>query len=136
MKNEKYKSQYERYDYLKKLHICVNCGNQEAEPNNIYCFECKEKKNKKNKDYYAKNKESLGKKRKEYFKNLYYKRKENGICTKCGKRKVCKNSKTLCIDCYVKRKRQKDKRWNNDMPRAERVSFRIMLYMWKKKKQT
>lgn len=123
MRNIKYERQYERYDYLKKIHICTNCGNEEAEPNNIYCYECREKIYKRNAKYYKKNKEELNTKRKEYFKNLYHQRKEQGVCTKCGKRKVCKNSSILCIDCYIKHKKIKDKRWNNEIPRCERKYY-------------
>lgn len=123
MRNEKYERQYERYDYLKRLHICVNCGNEDAEPKSIYCLECREKNYKRNKEYRARNIERLKEGQRKYFKSLYYKRKESGICTKCGKRKVCTNSTTLCIDCYVKKRRKKDKRWNNEIPRAERVGF-------------
>jgi len=125
MRNKKYDRQYERYDYLKKIHICVNCGNMETEPNSIYCFECREKIYNRNSRYYEQNKEKLKRQRKDYFKNLYYQRKELGICTKCGKRNVCSKSSTLCIDCYVKKKRQKDKRWNNEIPRDERKYYNL-----------
>lgn len=123
MRNEKYTRQYERYDYLKKIHICVNCGNEDAEPNCIYCLDCKAKIYERNRKYREKNKEKIKNQQDNYYKNLYHKRKKQGICTKCGKRKVCKNSTTLCIDCYVKQKRRKDKRWNNEILRAERVGF-------------
>ena len=77
MRNSKYQNQYERYDYLKKLHICVNCGCEEAEPNIIYCLNCKEKIYKRNKDYYIKNKKNLDKeKKKEYVQNV---EKENVV---------------------------------------------------------
>lgn len=135
MRNEKYKNQYERYDYLKKIHICTNCGNEESEPNSNLCLECKEKIYSRKKNYYIRNKKEINQKQKKYFKNLYYQRKEKGICTKCGKRKMCKNSTTLCLDCYVKSKRRKDKRWNNDIPRSERVAYGLCYICGSKRKE-
>lgn len=132
-RNKKYNIQYERYDFLKKIHICVNCGNEEAEPNSIYCLECKEKVYERNKEYYKKNKTKLNNKNKAYNRQKYYERKNKEICTKCGKRKITKQSETLCIECYIKRKRVKDKRWNNEIPRSERPRYNLCYICGKEK---
>ena len=133
MRNEKYSRQYERYDYLKKIHICVNCGNEDAEPNSIYCLHCREKIYSRNRKYRKNNEEKMKTKEKDYFKNLYHKRKEQGICTKCGKRKVCRSSTTLCLECYIKHKRIKDKRWNNEISRSERKYYDLCYVCGKEK---
>ena len=39
-------------------------------------------------------------------KTLYYQRKEQGLCTKCGK--IAYKNQTLCVDCKEKAKRRND----------------------------
>ena len=38
-------------------------------------------------------------------RKLYADRKEQGLCTRCGKRKATNG--TVCLDCYAKRRRKK-----------------------------
>lgn len=122
----------ERYIWLKEHHICVNCGNEDADYKSTLCFKCKEKIYKRNNDYYLKNKQKIDDRKREYRRKQYHIRKENGICTKCGKRKVCRKSTTLCIDCYIRQKRRKDKRWNNDIDRDDRVGLGLCYICGKK----
>lgn len=50
-------------------------------------------------------------------------RQEHGLCTQCGKPVV--PGKRLCIDHLVKKRRTRDPRWNNEIPRSERPSYGI-----------
>lgn len=83
------------------------------------CFECAERKYKKAKEYYEKNKEKILEQTRQRSKMIYVDRKQKGICVKCGKRQSIKE-KTLCLDCYSKKKKKKDPRWNNEFPRSMR----------------
>ncbi len=115
-------------DYLfAKAHgICVNCKNETAEPGKTLCFECAEKSRARNRKAAAnrteEQKETMRRKHAEYCRQKYAERKAAGICTKCGERKAVRG-RTLCIDCRTKRRRKKDPRWNNDIPRSERVGY-------------
>lgn len=50
------------------------------------------------------------------------KEKASGICVKCGKHKALEN-KTLCLNCYLKKRKIKDPRWNNEVERSERPQY-------------
>lgn len=102
--------------------ICRDCGQREVEPNTQLCFECAERKYKKAKEYYKNNRDEINEKNKRRSREKYAARKASGICVKCGKRKALEN-KTLCIDCYVKKRRKKDPRWNNEIERSERPQY-------------
>ena len=56
-------------------------------------------------------------------KRNYLKRKKEGLCTRCGKRKS--ETGTLCVFCHEKRKNysQSKRSEENLIPRVERVSF-------------
>ena len=105
--------------WLNEHGICRDCGQRDVEPNTQLCFECSERKYKKAKEYYEKNKEKILEQTRQRSKMIYAERKEKGICVKCGKRQSVKD-KTLCLDCYAKKKRKKDPRWNNEFPRSMR----------------
>ena len=101
----------------------MNCKSEAAEPGKTLCFKCAEK----DRERARKRREGMSEEQKkaqysknaEYNRRTYAERKAAGICTKCGKRKVAPGS-VLCIDCRTKKRRKKDPRWNNDIPRSER----------------
>lgn len=110
----------ERYETLKKLKVCVCCAHEDAEPNNVFCFECSEKNKKYSQKYYEENYEKIRIRQKETAKKRYYNRKEKGICTKCGKRKIYQKSTIYCIDCYLKEKKRYKK---SQLNRSERPAY-------------
>lgn len=118
-RNPKYARQYENYDWHKQHKICVNCGNDNACVNSIYCPECGEKKREQNKKYASEHREENKKRCSEYNKKIYAERKEKGLCTKCGKHKVI-HGHALCLSCKVKKDRRKDPRYNNEFDRSIR----------------
>lgn len=118
--------QKEDYLFAKKNGICVNCKTECAEPGKTLCIECAEKIYAKNRNYMK----SLSDEKKKmiYARNaernraIYTERKRKKLCVKCGKRCAIQG-KTTCLECYVKRKRKKDKRYNNEIPRSERKHY-------------
>lgn len=97
-KNER---ERERYDYLKSRGICVKCGREKALEKRILCLECREKHKETNKARYerVKNTEEYKVANKVSSKAYYDKRKEMGLCPKCGKRKSKDSEYKLCYRC-------------------------------------
>lgn len=89
------------YEYYKQHHICVRCGQEDAEKNRILCFRCLIKARENSLAYYYQHKEE--RKEKDRIKNKirYNKLKELGLCTSCGKRQT-KNNKVYCEYCSAK----------------------------------
>lgn len=121
VRNPKYKAQYDDYDWHKAHGICVNCGKERACHGLILCADCWEKNNIRSRKYYEKNKEKHKAQMRENGRKLYKERREKGLCTKCGKKAI--TGKSLCLNCYAKKRRRKDKRWKNDIPRSERPAY-------------
>lgn len=96
-------SSLERYHWLKEHRICVQCGAKDAKPNNVKCWECIEKEWNYN---YSDDKKL---KNNNHVKNRYYRLKEQGLCTKCGKRDS--KGKTLCVFCMAKTKKRVQERY-------------------------
>lgn len=72
------------YYYYKKNGICPLCRKRAPAPGRIHCFDCLDKF----KDYYHKNYEKKKEYEKKYSarkKEIYWEKKENGICVKCTK---------------------------------------------------
>lgn len=65
----------------------------------------------------------IKKKKNEAKRKLTAFRQLNGLCTQCGAPVV--HGKRLCLECLVKKRRMKDKRWNNEIPREMRPSLGI-----------
>nr|DAI11014.1 MAG TPA: zinc-ribbon domain protein [Caudoviricetes sp.] len=74
------------YEFLKSRGICTKCAKRKAVNNVTYCEYCLEKDVIKNAKYREKNLERLRKLNKERMQKLRDRRKENGECTKCGKK--------------------------------------------------
>lgn len=97
------------YEYYKDHHICVKCGQEDAEKDHTLCLNCMMKERERAAIYAQKHRKELLEKYRRNSKNRYNRLKEQGICTSCGKRPAAKN-KILCRHCSAKvnyRKRQK-----------------------------
>lgn len=97
------------YEFYKKHHICVRCGQENAERNHILCFRCMIKSREQSLVYNNKHREERKEKSRINSRNRYYRLKESGVCTSCGKRKTEYN-KVMCKHCSAKinaRKRAK-----------------------------
>ena len=129
MKDKEEAKKYARdlYYYYKNKGICPNRCKQEAEPNKVFCFECAEARNKRMREKYKENQDykyTQLENTKRRAKERRKKRKEQGLCIICGKRKINKPySETRCIECYIKRK-QSEKRLNkNKILRHDRYFY-------------
>lgn len=115
MKNKvdeiRHKKNKERYDWLKEHNICTKCGQANAIKNQTLCIDCAVKARERTYKWYANLDDNTRKKyREKYRKERYYKLKEQGICTRCGKRKIV-NSETLCDWCLKKQSLRNHKRY-------------------------
>lgn len=95
----------EEYYWYKEHHICVKCHQREARPHSVLCYDCADKEAM----YREQNQRAYTEKEKQYKKSLYQKRKEAGICVRCGKRKSAVGVIT-CIDCRTKTNRNANNR--------------------------
>ena len=86
------------YEFYKNHNICVRCGHEDAEKGHTLCLECMMNDRERGKLYYQKHKEEKKEKSRINSKARYYKLKENGLCTSCGKRKA-KENKVFCEFC-------------------------------------
>ncbi len=93
------------YKWYKAHHICVKCGHENAVRNHTQCLECMMKSRESARAYNKKNKEKLKEKNRICHSRRYYKLKELGLCTSCGKRKT-KNNKTYCDYCSARKNRK------------------------------
>ena len=135
-KEEQRRYQKEKYYYYKSKGICTCCGHRESEPNNILCLECKEVDNKQKRNRYKNDKEFRYKhleKTKRQAKERRRKRKEQGLCIICGKRKINRPySEARCVECYIKRK-ESEKRLNKDKILRQDRYYYDMCYNCSKK---
>lgn len=102
VKIRKYTS--ENRKFYRENHICTECGKNNVYGNDKICFECRAKKNNRRKPLNDKQKEDAKKRQ----RDLHAKRIEQGICTRCGKRKAVPNRKK-CQICLTKDMEQQRK---------------------------
>lgn len=125
MAYDKKKSQ-ENYNYYKKLGICVTCRKEDAEPYKTQCFECADKA----RNFYKKKspeEKIIYKQKINQSKNrTRQKRKLNGICVDCGKRKTY-NGGIRCIDCTLKHRKSANNKKPNKVPQAIRSALGLCL---------
>lgn len=95
----------ERANALRRQHrqewlaagLCTMCGKKEALPGRHRCAECARISSERNKRAY--------KARQAQAKETYYRRKEQGLCVRCGAPAV--KGRTMCQDCLDKSKRRR-----------------------------
>lgn len=114
----------ERYDTLKHLKRCVDCGKTDAFTlsGRAYCAECCEKQRKSKQKYSKRNKE----KKRKSAKKLYEERKSNHLCVKCGKTLPDNYRYTNCEKCRVKLRQACERyhRKNGIFPRDTSLCYR------------
>ena len=103
----------EEYKWYKAHHICPVCRKNRAAPNRVSCDDCLEKDRIKSQNR-RKRKEATDALNK-YKRETYKKRKEEGLCTVCGKKKSL-YTQTCCYECTIKRRRAKIRSYNNLKP--------------------
>ena len=103
--------------------LCQLCGKEKLYGSEKYCPECRAKRANQSAKQREKDREKYNKMCSDIRKRNYKKRKENGLCGRCGKRKA--DCGSLCSICHAKRNNYlQDKRnFLNSIPRVERVSF-------------
>lgn len=111
-----YCKEYSRYDREKAREngLCIVCRRKKAVPGKSTCEHCQEAKR-----IYAINHpptEEQRERRRKLMRDLWAKRKENGLCPKCGK--TAYRGKILCYECLIKRNRKNaEKRKKRDSER-------------------
>lgn len=97
----------ELYDWYKSHGICVRCRIRGAQPGKTRCLLCMSD----DADYYEAHKNRRDEaKHREQQKSYYQRRKEAGICPKCGKRKPVSGG-VFCGICRAKsRERMRERR--------------------------
>lgn len=98
------------YEFYKKNHICVKCGQEDAERNHTMCLECMMKSRESSLAYAKKHKEKINEKSRIRSRNRYYELKKLNICTSCGKRET-KYNRVLCNHCANKMNYRKRKEY-------------------------
>lgn len=81
--------------------ICPVCRKEKLFGKEKTCILCKAWHSEYNHKYYAKNKEKLIPENRQRNRSMYARRKEQGLCTKCGS-KYLKPGKTKCYMCCQK----------------------------------
>lgn len=89
------------YEFYKSHHICVRCGQEDAERNNTLCFRCRIKNRESSINYYNSHKEERKEKNRISSQVRYNRLKNLGLCTCCGKRKTNHN-RIMCNHCRAK----------------------------------
>ena len=101
---KKKRDSQQRYYWLKEHKICVSCAQADAMPGRVRCPDCLYKSNeasiKRNRQTYSIQKEKIKTKKKE----KYRKRKEAGLCVRCGK--LVYKKYAMCYECLIKDRRK------------------------------
>lgn len=91
----------ETREFCREHHICTACHKEIVYGTDKICYECRAKKDKYWKPLTEEQKMRYGNRFKEQQKFLYQQRKEQGICTRCGKLKAMPG-KAKCGVCLAK----------------------------------
>lgn len=96
----------EDYDFCKSSHICVRCRKERATPGRTTCLACRMAERERHARDYAKHRDEFLRKaaepggRNEKNRELYRQRKEQGLCTACGK--INNTKRNTCPRCAAK----------------------------------
>ena len=109
-KNKEQRDRYakETYQFRKSRGYCVKCGKNRAFHNHVMCPECIEKDSLRSAN--RTETEEQKERRNQVRLETYHKRKESGVCVRCGRKEATVGTK--CLECYAKHKRVKDE-WRN-----------------------
>lgn len=98
----------DNYYWYKSHGICVNCGQNNTYKEHVFCLKCMmNRRDKAIQSYYDTVTPEKKVHYREMAKDIYYKRKKNGVCVSCGKRKSV-NGETRCIYCKKKKRRKNE----------------------------
>lgn len=89
------------YQWYRQHGICTDCHSENALPGIAYCRCCKAMRIEYNRASWEKCKEKRIPINRQQHKNLYWKRKEAGFCTRCGKN-APETGKAKCTVCLRK----------------------------------
>lgn len=109
----------ELYDMLKAHNLCPRCGREPPMKDHVLCWACNANNNDSGKVYYEKHKTTKNRlpEIKVMKDKLHEKRREQGLCFRCGKRPAISNAKysqcKLCND--YSRRRMAEKRQKQGM---------------------
>ena len=101
--------------FYKQNGLCSACGKEKAFGDEMQCISCREKHRRRKKET-KEQRERYNEKFKEYSRNLYKERIEQGICPRCGKRKVAYGRKKcqICLNKDAERHREKSYKKRNE----------------------
>lgn len=111
-------------EYFISRGICPHCRKNPIFKGEKSCPECKAVFANWSAEFRSQNREHTNRLAAKSHKNTYWKRKEAGICVRCGKRKPIPEM-TLCGICRAKASqsnRKASKKRGNEIPRSERVA--------------
>lgn len=113
--------------FYREHHICTACGKVKVPVSERTCPECRAKRYKGRKPLTDEQKKNYGEHFRAQQKSLYQQRKEQGICTRCGKRKSMagKAKCGICLnkDAEMHRKRNFDKPNTKEYRRENRLCY-------------
>lgn len=105
-----YKRKYnaERAAFLKDLGLCAWCGKEKALENRRLCYQCMMKSSENHSKYWHglsdEQKKKAYDRRNETNRKRRQKRKENGLCTRCGHKAI--PGRSMCPSCTLKNRQQ------------------------------
>lgn len=108
----------ENKEFFRKNHLCTECGKNKVPDGERICPECRAKIVSWKKPLTEEQKLRYGSRFKEQQRMLYHERSKNGICTRCGKRKVSPGKKK-CVICLEKDAEQHRKKYLNKLNERE-----------------
>lgn len=99
----------ENRDFFRKNHLCTECGKNKVPDGERICPECRAKRESWRKPLTEDQIERYGLHFRNQQRMLYHERAENGICTRCGKRKAAPGKKkcAVCLEKDAKQHRKK-----------------------------
>lgn len=93
------------YEFYKKHHICVRCGQEDAERKHTMCLSCMMKSREESLNYSMSHREEINEKSRIRSKIRYERLKQEGLCTACGKRHT-EHNKIQCKYCSARKNAQ------------------------------
>lgn len=87
--------------FWQALKICPMCEKNHLYNGEKICLECKAYHNEYTRKFYMAHRDAMNTKNKERNRELYKRRKEQGLCTKCGS-KFLKPGRSKCYQCLAK----------------------------------
>lgn len=118
----------ENRKFYRQYHICTYCGKIKVFGSERICPECRVKQNNERKPLTEEQKQKYGERFKIQQKTLYQQRREQGICTRCGKRQA-EYGKAKCGICLAKDvEMHKRKRFDKPNIKEYRKENRLCYY--------